>query len=428
MIAYRIDYNIGDVVDGKYTIVKQIGSGSYGDVFLAEDALRQTCALKQLRLWEVQNDMHEGLLEKFEQEYRTARISSDYLVHSLDFGVVCGNPYIVMEYCPRGDMSKLVGTDMACLGSYAHDILEGLHVLHREGKLHRDLKPENVLIKPDGRLALTDFGVVGEMDKSKRMSEVGWWKRRPKQAMGTPLYMSPEMMNRTGGGVTYLPTVDLWSFGVMMYELLTGGSFPFGNITQIEELPRYQNRAKHGDWDRSRLLASPYGADWLRIVEGCLAPDYRRRYQTATDVLADLRGIRGTELLHMSAHLDERMSRSTQISRLVVTQGGNLGTTFTLQSMLHGYGRMLRMGRESDNDIVLPESQNMYVSRYHCTLERAADGSFWMLRDGQWNRAMREWVPSTNGTYLNSAPVDCHGLKLFTGDIITAGEYKIKVE
>ena len=90
---------------------------------------------------------------------------------------------------------------------------------------------------------------------------------------------------------------------------------------------------------------------------------------------------------------------------------------------------MLHVGRKpEDNDIVLPENNSTYVSRYHFTLEKSKDGSFWTIKDGQWIKSERAWVTSTNGTYLNATPVTQEGLKVFTGDIITAGEYKIKVE
>lgn len=88
---------------------------------------------------------------------------------------------------------------------------------------------------------------------------------------------------------------------------------------------------------------------------------------------------------------------------------------------------MLRVGRCDNNDIILPES-SVYVSRYHFTLEKSKDGSFWIIRDGQWMKDEKRWVASTNGTYLNATPVSCDGLKVFTGDIITVGEYKIKVK
>ena len=431
MIAYRLDIKTGDLIDGKYTVIDRIGSGSYGDVYKVKDVRGNNYALKLLRLWEVSNELHDPLVAKFDQEYKTGKLTSEYLIHSLDFGVVKGNPYLLMEYCSSGDLSKLIGKDLSQLPSFAHDILEGLHTLHSEGKVHRDLKPENVLIRNNGKAALTDFGVVGEMDQSKRMSEVGWWKKRPKQVQGTPLYMAPEMADRVGGGVTYLPTVDIWSFGVMMFELLTGSSFPFGNIEKIEDLPMYQKIAKKGKWDTEKLRSVPNGNDWFYIIDRCLAPNYRERYQSALEVLQDMKPMIGNV---NPIHKKERLSRNPNISKLIITQGDNLGTTYILSNILNGHRRMLHVGRKpEDNDIVLPENNSTYVSRYHFTLEKSKDGSFWTIKDGQWIKSERAWVTSTNGTYLNATPVITHsdgkdGLKVFTGDIITVGEYKIKVE
>ena len=112
MVAYHLVINIGDLFDGKYRVINKIGSGSYGDVYKVTDSEGGTFALKLLRLWEIMGDLHEGLIKRFEQEYKVMRISSEYLVHSLDFGVVQGNPYILMEYCPQGDLSKFIGKDL----------------------------------------------------------------------------------------------------------------------------------------------------------------------------------------------------------------------------------------------------------------------------------------------------------------------------
>lgn len=425
MIAYRLDIKTGDLIDGKYSVVNRIGSGSYGDVFRVRDVQGHDYALKLLRLWEVSNDLHDPLVTKFEQEYKTGRISSEYLIHSLDFGVVEGNPYLLMEYCSSGDLSKCIGKDLKVLPNYARHILEGLHALHSEGKIHRDLKPENILIRNNGKAALTDFGVIGEMDKSKRMSEVGWWTKRPKQVQGTPLYMAPEMFECKGGGVTYLTTVDIWSFGIMMYELLTGGSFPFGNIERPEELPAYQNNAKKGKWDMNKLKSVHNGDDWFHIIDRCLKPDYRERYQSALEILRDMTPMIGNI---NPVHIEEKLSRSTSISQLIVTQGDNLGTTYDLNHCLKNQCRMLRIGREHSNDIVLPETNSAYVSRHHFTLEKAKDGSFWIIRDGQWQKNEKRWVTSTNGTYINATPINQEGVRVYTEDIITAGEYKFKVK
>lgn len=425
MIAYHLNIEKGDLFDGKYLVVGKIGGGSYGDVYKVSDSSKNVYALKLLRLWEVMGDLHDGIVSRFEQEYNVMRISSEYLVHSVDFGVVQGNPYIVMEYCQKGDLSHFDGKDTTLLCNYAHDILEGLHALHREGKVHRDLKPENVLIRDNGKAALTDFGVVGEMEKAKRMSEVGWWKQKPKQAFGTPLYMSPEIYYKAGGGVTYLPMVDIWSFGVMMYEMLTEGSFPFGNIESVEDFPHYMEKAKNGRWNRNLLQNVPNGAEWTYIIGKCLEPNQKNRYQGCVEVLQDMSPMIGSV---NPAFLEERASRKPNITRLVISHGENLGKVFVLNQYLTTGGRMIHVGRETDNDIILTESYTSYLSRYHFTLEKSSDGVFWTIRDGQWQKSERRWVTSTNGTYLNATPVTSAGMKVFTGDIITAGEYKIKVE
>lgn len=424
MIAYRLDLHTGEWIDGKYKVVDRLGSGSYGDVYKVEDLTGQLYALKLLRLWEVPNDIHGELLNKFELEYKTSRLKSDYLVHSLDFGVLQGNPYLLMEYCPKGDLGHMVGGEIPNIQTYAHDILEGLYALHTEGKIHRDLKPENVLIRNNGKAALTDFGVVGEMEKKKRQSAINWFSKRPKQLQGTPFYMSLEIYDREPGGITYLPTVDIWSFGVMMYELLSHGHFPFGDITKPEELPYYFTKAKKNDWDRDRLKSIPKGNEWSYIIGRCLQPKYQDRYQSTLEVLSDMKPLLGNLF---SNHIEERLSHSPKISGIVVTQGDNLGTSFVLSTLLKGYCRILKVGRENDNDIRIPEKNETYVSRYHFSLERLLDGSGWLIRDGQWKKSEGTWVTSTNGTYINSQRIDMKGVKLFTGDIITAGEYKFKV-
>lgn len=422
MIADRLNVMPGDFLDGKYHVVKKIGSGSYGDVFKVKDSRGKEYALKLLHLWDIISDLRKELIKRFEQEFNTAQIVSKYLVHSLDHGIIKGNPYIVMEFCQNGDLDNLKQKDKNTIACIARDILEGLHALHSEGMVHRDLKPANVLIKDEGNAALTDFGTIGFRDV-KRQSVKKFLSSRPKDMKGTPLYMSPEVADRKGGGVTYLPTVDIWSFGVMMYELLTDGAFPFGNIDSIEELPSYQENAKKGRWDTERLRSAPYGDDWFYIIDRCLAPNYQERYQSALEVLQDLKPLIGNVDFH-----PERLSRSTDIKRLIITQGDNLGASYSLSHYLMGQRRMLRVGRELQNDIILPENNSTYLSRYHFTLERSKDGMFWIIKDGQWQKNERRWVTSTNGTYLNATPVTQEGLKVFTGDIITAGEYKIKVE
>lgn len=100
----------GDTIDGRYTVERQLGEGSFGNVFAVTGADGARYALKLLRLWEVHPEIRSQLVSRFDMEFETGRISSPFLVHSLDHGLVGGNPYIVMEFCPDGDLIHLAST------------------------------------------------------------------------------------------------------------------------------------------------------------------------------------------------------------------------------------------------------------------------------------------------------------------------------
>ena len=425
MVAFRLDLEIGHVIDDKYTIIKSLGKGSYGDVFLVKDSHGQY-AMKILRLYDEPSELHDELVKRFRQEFETAQMPGDYFVHSVEYSEMKGNPYFTMEFCPKGDLATYVGKNTSILPTMARDILLGLNDLHTSGKIHRDLKPENVLIRENGRAALTDFGVVGKKGASKSISPRDW-RGRPKQRFGTPYYMAPEMYDLKGGGVTYLQTIDIWSFGVMMYEMLTGGKFPFGNPTDYSEFPDYQDNAKNRRWNRQDLRDAPNGAKWLPIIDRCLMPDYRERYQNVLDLLKDIEHKFGES---RPTPIPDGGPRSALIKRLIITQGEGTGEVFVLKNLLSGKGRMVRVGRNKDNNIVLRDKtdEDTYVSRNHFTMERSTDGHYWIIKDGQWVKEERGWRLSTNGTYLNATRVTPEGQRLFTGDIITAGEFKLKVE
>lgn len=413
MTAYRCDYRVGDLIDGKYTIKGILGTGSFGNVYKVEDTTGYVWALKMLRLWEVSSELHDNLITRFKVEYQTSRIDSKYLIHSYGYGMVKGNPYIVMEYCERGDLGHADKSLRERLPSIVRDILLGLHDLHLAGKVHRDLKPENVMIKKDGHAALTDFGIVG--DKKMGLTQKKWWNGRPQQVFGTYLYMSPEQADRKGGGVTYLPTTDLWSLGVMIYEIVTDGAYPFGQLKSYDELEQYQERARKGHWDRETLLNTKGGKEWEAVISKCLEPDYRHRYQKAAEMLGDI----PRKSIKLSASVD-----SVNVTRLCITNGCNMGKEYVLKDLLKGYQRMIHIGREDDNEIVLYEDFTSYISRYHCTIE-CDNNMQWYIRDGQWNKVKQCWQASKNGTFLDQDVVGTVKKKLHVGSIITIGDLKM---
>ena len=422
VIPERCDCHPDDVVASRYVVGKVLGEGSFGVVYKVKDLDGRLWAMKLLRLWDVPSTIRQPLVSRFEMEYKTSCISSRNLVHSSDYGFFKGNPFIVMEFCDGGDLSKFVGDRNAPLSKIARDVLTGLNDLHVNGKVHRDLKPENVLFKGDGTAVLTDFGISG--DRNKRMTEKNIFGK-PTQIFGTYAYMPPEQVCPARGNSTVLPTTDIYSFGVMMYQLITG-ELPFGRLENQNDLVYYQKRGKAGDWDKKKLLSVPNGNVWYNLISKCLVPDLKQRIQSAMDAMALVPNLYETAPCKQSEPL--HASVQSEKSKLRVMQGKQFGKEYDLNELVQEAGRkVLTVGREDTNSIVIVDYDESYVSRRHCSIEQIGKG-YWQIRDGQWDVENRMWKNSMNGTYVNSDSVTQNGRLLKSGDIITLGDVKLKLE
>jgi serine/threonine protein kinase len=419
----RCDFNIGESVAGKYVVSKVLGEGSFGKVYKVTQPNGNVCALKILRLWEVPPDIRQPLMDRFEMEFKTGQIDSPYLVRSLDYGTVGGNPYIVMEFCSGGDLTPYVGSNDPRIPIFCHQILLGLQALHQAGKVHRDLKPENILFKENGDAALTDFGIAG--DRNRRMTQRNIFGK-PNQIFGTYAYMPPEQANRARGDATVLPTTDIFSFGVLTYQLLTG-QLPFGPLTNHNELANYQKHCKNGEWDRHRLSHLNDGKQWLPLIEGCLQPNFKERLQSVREVLRRLP--EGSALPTPPQPIYAPQPHPAVGGLLLrVMQGEEYGRVYYLKQLLPTGRYMLTLGREEDNPICIREYNSSYISRHHCTLENAPGTDTWIVRDGWWNAAARQWESSSNGTYVDSTEATPSGCPLPVGSILSVGDVKIRVE
>lgn len=423
-VAQRCSLSIGDNIDGRYSVTKVLGEGSFGKVYSVKDYTGHLYALKLLKLWEVPPNIRESLIARFDMEFETARIDSDYLVHSISHGFLWGNPYIVMEFCPGGDLLNYYSEGNVDNTKVAKHVLMGLKALHNKGKVHRDLKPENVLIKSNGDFALTDFGISG--DRNKRMTEsniVG----KPKQIFGTYAYMPPEQLNPRKDA-TVLPTTDIFSFGVMMFQLLTG-ELPFGPLENERDLVPYTKHGKRGEWNRSLLDSIPQGREWHDLIEGCLIPDFHNRLQT-TDAVLPL--VPYEQRISVKDVKKDFQTKITNGVLLRVMQGEEHGKVYKLDDLLRDDCCILSMGRKDEgtyNDIAITEEDSSYISRKHCTLELDYEIGSWIIRDGQWDRYNTGgWKRSTNGTYVNSKEVNTNGMAFSPGDIISIGDTKLRVE
>lgn len=432
-IVEQVVLRTNDVVDGKYQMVRELGNGSYGKVYLVIDSQGSQYALKILKMWDIDPSIREQLAKRFDMEYETGRIDSPYLVHSLDHGFIKGNPYILMELCPGGDLLSVANRGSLDLLRVGFEVLRGLEALHVNGKVHRDLKPENVLLKSDGTFALSDFGIAG--DRNHRLTERGILGK-PKQIFGTYAYMPPEQIKAANGDVTVLPTTDIFSFGVMMYQLLTGGALPFGVLNDQGDLPQYIANARDGKWDKERLKYIDNSGIWTPLIVGCLQPKYEKRIQSAKDALAFLPR---PEYVPSTAPI-VNPGQGHDIRNIVngvllrVMQGEEYGREYRLDDLVTANCAIVTLGRVDlgvTNTIPIKETISTYVSRYHCTFELDYNIGEWVVRDGQWRMDTRGagWKRSTNGTYVNSSEADDYtGIIIKPGDIISVGDVKLRVE
>jgi serine/threonine protein kinase len=311
------------------------------------------------------------------------------------------------------------------MSKVASCILYGLKSLHECGKVHRDLKPENVLQKSNGDFALTDFGISG--DRNKRMTERNILGK-PTQIFGTYAYMPPEQVNPKREA-TVLPTTDIFSFGALMYQLITN-ELPFGSLNDERSLIPYLKNAREGNWNRQLLVSSPEGNLWAPLVDGCLKPDFRDRFQNVDAVL--------DTVPHVYKPIIEETINNVYQKKVInglmlrVMQGEDYGITYLLDDLIVNKGNsILTMGRSfvgSQNDIQVKEEQSSYISRRHCTLELDYEIGEWVIRDGQWDNGtvVGSWRNSTNGTFVNSSEVCPTGMVIKPGDIISVKENSLE--
>lgn len=275
-------------VNGQYQVVRELGRGGMGVVFLARDiALHRTVAIKVLRHEFVDSEDHR---ERFRREARlTARLNHPGIVPVYTLGERHELVYIVMQYVHGSSLGDRLRTGSRLSADEAaqvlYDLAETLDYAHREGMLHRDLKAENVLLEQStGHARLTDFGIAKLRDASPDE-----WERA--HAFGTPHYMSPE---QAAGEADLDGRSDLYSLGVLGYLMLSG-SLPFkgASFTALAAQHIVRPPVPLGE------LAPDAPEALVRAVERCLAKAREDRWKTAGEFAAALtskhasKGLRG---------------------------------------------------------------------------------------------------------------------------------------
>jgi serine/threonine-protein kinase len=259
--------------DRRYVIRRKLGSGGMADVYLAEDQeLGRRVALKML------NERHatdDQFVERFRREAQSAAgLNHPNIVSIFDRGHAEGTYYIAMEYLDGRTLKELIvrngPTPVPIAIDYTRQILSALSFAHRNGIVHRDIKPHNIVVGSDGRLKVTDFGIA--RSGASQMTEAG-------SIVGTAQYLSPEQAR----GAPVDPRSDLYSLGIVMYEMLTG-QVPFTGDAPVEIAMKHLSAIP----DPPSKLRPEVPHDLDAVVLRALAKEPEQRYGSAEEMDADL--------------------------------------------------------------------------------------------------------------------------------------------
>jgi serine/threonine protein kinase len=292
MFGDQPDINIGRVV-GPYSIMERLGAGGMGDVYLAQDErLNRLVALKILPAHFISDDAR---LRRFQREARAASaLNHPNIITIHEVGESSDIRFIATEFIDgqtireliaRGDLSLAEVLDIAVQVAFA------LNAAHAAGIVHRDIKPENIMRRADGIVKILDFGIAKLIEQPAReFSQEATTIIRAQTEMGIVIgtvgYMSPEQAR----GLPIDERTDIWSLGVVLYEMLTGRA-PFKGATRMDTLVAILEREPTPLFQTTKDDA-PQLEQLQRIINTALRKEKSERYQSAELMLADLKNVR----------------------------------------------------------------------------------------------------------------------------------------
>ena len=259
---------IGQIIKERYEITELLGEGGMSYVYKAVDKqLQRTVAIKTLKPTYVQQ---EKFVDRFKREAQTAaNINHPNIVQIFDWGIG-EEPFFVMEYIEGSTLTSIIQkrrpislNDILFIGA---QVASGLQAAHDNGLVHRDIKPGNIMITPDGKVKVTDFGIVSLQNEESDITKTG-------SILGTASYISPEQAQ----GKPVSKESDLYSLGTVIYELITGnppfvGDTPIATATKHitekpEKLSKYRNDIPKGIENAVLKLLHKYPKDRFKNAE-----------------------------------------------------------------------------------------------------------------------------------------------------------------
>jgi CHASE2 domain-containing sensor protein/predicted Ser/Thr protein kinase len=271
----------GALFGQRYAVEKHLGRGGMGDVYLVRDTkIDRRAALKTIRMdTELEPKQVIELRQRFYREGKTAgQLTHPNIVTVYDLGEDLGMSYIVMEFVEGDTLAKLMKTQRLSAAQIKHVICHagmGLDYAHQNGIFHRDVKPDNIMVSKTGVVKMMDFGIARVVESE--LTKTG-------SVMGTPAYMSPEQVS----GEKIDGRSDIFSLGVILYELLTGQK-PFRGDTMLS----LWHSITRSDPAAPSTVDAKVGTGWDTILHKALAKTRDERFQTAREFVEAVKNAPG---------------------------------------------------------------------------------------------------------------------------------------
>ena len=267
----------GSTFAGRYQVIEELGHGGMGKVYKVLDTeLDVKVALKLLKP-EIASD--EETIARFRNELKVARtVTHKNVCRMYDFGRADGTYFITMEYVPGEDLkTTLARVGQLSVGktiAVVKQVCEGLAEAHHLGVVHRDLKPQNIMLDREGNARIMDFGIARTF-RTKGLTGGN-------VMIGTPEYMSPEQVE----GKDVDPRSDIYSLGIILFEMLTG-QIPFAGESALSVALKQETQPPPDP----RTINAQIPEDFSRLILKCLEKDKAKRFQSSEEVLGELRKI-----------------------------------------------------------------------------------------------------------------------------------------
>ena len=318
---------IGQIVKERYEILEILGEGGMAFVYKARDMqLERFVAIKTLKPNYVNQ---ETFVDRFKREAKTAaNLNHPNIVQIFDWGIE-DEPYFVMEYIEGNTLTSIIAKnrtislgDILFIGA---QVSSGLHAAHQKGLVHRDIKPGNIMITPDGKVKVTDFGIVSLQNEESDITKTG-------SILGTASYISPEQAQ----GKPVSIESDLYSLGTVLYELITGKA-PFSGDSPISTATKHLTEKPEKPSLYRRDLPKGVESAILRLLEKASYDRFKSAEDLRATLLQQRKALQSEQTRENLVDLtNPKVKLRFTLPALIISIGVVIGTVWTLTQVFDG--------------------------------------------------------------------------------------------